>query len=160
MMQPQTGRHPPPCWLARATPAEAPVLAELHAACFPQAWQAGEFNSFFAQGNVLAWLARREQAAIGFIFGWQVAEQCELLALGVLPEVRRTGVARQLLQQLLAAVQTRGLNRVFLEVGVRNAAARALYQALGFNVIGRRKDYYHYPDGRVEDAVTMAWEKG
>lgn len=153
-------RTPLTCHLKPATPDDATTLAALHAACFDRAWQAAEFHSFFARDNVLAWLACREAQPVGFVFAWQVAKQCELLALGVLSDARRAGIARQLMQTVLEAVEARGLTRVFLEVGVGNDAARALYQALGFTVIGRRKDYYHYPDGRVEDAVTMAWEKG
>jgi ribosomal protein S18 acetylase RimI-like enzyme len=40
-----------------------------------------------------------------------------------------------------------------LEVRAQNAAAQKLYQACGFEVIGRRRRYYKAP---VEDALLMA----
>ncbi len=43
---------------------------------------------------------------------------------------------------------------MFLEVGYRNGAARALYEACGFEVVGERPGYYQTPDG-AEDAVIM-----
>ena len=39
-----------------------------------------------------------------------------------------------------------------LEVRVSNAPARSLYERLGFQVIGTRKEYYDDP---VEDALVM-----
>jgi ribosomal-protein-alanine N-acetyltransferase len=40
-----------------------------------------------------------------------------------------------------------------LEVRAENTAAQKLYQACGFEVIGRRRRYYKAP---VEDALLMA----
>jgi ribosomal-protein-alanine N-acetyltransferase len=44
---------------------------------------------------------------------------------------------------------------MFLEVRPSNPNAIKLYQSLGFNEIGRRKDYYPARKGR-EDALVMA----
>ena len=46
---------------------------------------------------------------------------------------------------------------IFLEVRPSNTAAIALYNGLGFNEIGIRKDYYPGQDGR-EDALMLAKE--
>jgi len=46
---------------------------------------------------------------------------------------------------------------VFLEVRPSNPAAIALYEAEGFNEIGRRPRYYPAASGR-EDAIVMALE--
>ena len=46
----------------------------------------------------------------------------------------------------------RGITLVLLEVRPTNAEARALYESLGFRVIGRRKGYY-FDTG--EDALVM-----
>jgi ribosomal-protein-alanine N-acetyltransferase len=43
---------------------------------------------------------------------------------------------------------------VFLEVGSRNEAACALYEACGFESVGERPGYYQTPDG-AEDALIM-----
>jgi ribosomal-protein-alanine N-acetyltransferase len=48
---------------------------------------------------------------------------------------------------------------LFLEVGEANRAARALYDGLGFRVIGRRHRYYATPAG-FEDALVMRRDLG
>jgi len=47
-----------------------------------------------------------------------------------------------------------GATVIFLEVGVNNDAARALYEQHGFVSEGLRKGYYDTPDG-PQDAVIM-----
>jgi ribosomal-protein-alanine N-acetyltransferase len=65
------------------------------------------------------------------------------------------GLGRALLTHLLAEAEQRGVDTVFLEVRPSNTAAMALYDSLGFNRIGTRKDYYPAEDGR-EDAAILA----
>ena len=50
----------------------------------------------------------------------------------VASEVRRQGVARQLMDEAAEWCRRRGLHRLRLEVGAGNAPARRLYTALGF----------------------------
>jgi ribosomal-protein-alanine N-acetyltransferase len=69
----------------------------------------------------------------------------DLQRIAVRPELRRRGVARD----LLAAVDPGG--RMLLEVAAGNAAALAFYAAEGFTEISRRRRYYR--DG--SDAVVM-----
>jgi ribosomal protein S18 acetylase RimI-like enzyme len=52
--------------------------------------------------------------------------------VGVLPAWRRRGVARLLMQALLARAREAGIRHVTLEVIAQNTAARALYAGLGF----------------------------
>jgi len=48
-----------------------------------------------------------------------------------------------------------GLAVCRLEVRQSNQAARKLYESLGFEVTGRRPNYYRVQEGR-EDAILMA----
>ena len=86
-----------------------------------------------------------------------------MVAGGVWPEVelesiavgsawQRQGVARALLAELLGRLAERRYEQINLEVRASNAAARGLYEAVGFLVVGRREGYYADP---VEDAVVM-----
>ena len=47
--------------------------------------------------------------------------------------------------------QALGVRTVYLEVGVRNQPARALYEAIGFEEVGRRRRYY----ANGEDALIL-----
>jgi ribosomal-protein-alanine acetyltransferase len=94
-------------------------------------------------------VSMRDGTVAGFLVWRPLAEgECEVLNLAVAPEFRRQGVARQLLEPLLH----RGGNTVFLEVRESNQAARNLYNSMGFQEVGRRKQYYESPP---EDAIVM-----
>ena len=81
--------------------------------------------------------------------------EAEIHTIGVDPDHQRRGIGRALLRGLLAVADEIGAT-VFLEVRTDNEAARALYEAEGFTVVGLRKRYYR-PSGA--DAYTMRRER-
>ncbi len=60
----------------------------------------------------------------------------ELLAVAVEEQVRRGGVARDLIHRGLSQGRQRGIQGIKVCVGRDNAAARALYEACGFSLYG------------------------
>ena len=70
------------------------------------------------------------------------ADEAEVLTLGVAPEVRRQGIATDLLRAAIAEIRARGGTAMFLEVATGNTAARALYKKFDFVEVGRRRRYY------------------
>lgn len=91
---------------------------------------------------------------VGFLVTWQVLDEVHLLNVAVAPEHRRRGIGRWLVQQLLERALDEKSTWVSLEVRVSNAAAIALYDSLGFVLVGRRREYYADND---EDALLLAW---
>lgn len=85
-------------------------------------------------GQVFAWLTERRGSA------WAVArlgigdQWGGLAAVWVDPVRRRTGAGRALTAALVRAAADRGIERLHLQVEVENAAAIALYTALGFQL--------------------------
>ena len=75
-------------------------------------------------------------------------DEIEILNVAVDPPCRRRGVARSLIQQLLANYR----GTVWLEVRQSNSAARQLYHALGFQVNSVRENYYNAPP---DSAIVM-----
>jgi ribosomal protein S18 acetylase RimI-like enzyme len=63
-----------------------------------------------------------------------------IYCLAVDPAHRRQGLAQATIHALLQKATTLGVNRVWLQVVEANAAARALYDRLGFQSVSR----YHY----------------
>jgi ribosomal-protein-alanine N-acetyltransferase len=45
---------------------------------------------------------------------------------------------------------------VGLEVRASNVSARSLYGKMGFELTGRRQNYYSLPTGEREDAILMS----
>lgn len=83
------------------------------------------------------------------------ANEAHVLNLCVHPKWQNHGIGGELLQCLLDIARDNAVDTVFLEVRPSNHAAVALYEKLGFNTIGTRKDYYPAEDGR-EDAIILA----
>ncbi|MEN3263579.1 ribosomal protein S18-alanine N-acetyltransferase [Pseudonocardia sp.] len=138
---------------------DAERCAELEKLLFPgdDPWSARAFREELRVGH--PYLAARDgdelvgYAGLAFVAAPPRAE-AEIHTIGVDPAHRRRGIGRELLQGLLAIADGAGAT-VFLEVRTDNDAARALYEAEGFTVVGLRKRYYS-PSGA--DAHTMRRE--
>ena len=133
---------------------DAKALAALHSRCFPRPWKAEDFRRYAdmsAYPGLLAWSGPR---LAGFLIVSIAADEAEILTLGTDDALRRQGVASALLTRMMENVEDLGATVIFLEVSVRNNAARALYERHGFVSEGLRKGYYDTPDG-PEDAVIM-----
>jgi ribosomal-protein-alanine N-acetyltransferase len=91
----------------------------------------------------------------GFALGQVVAGEAELLTIAVAPGERRQGLGRRLLDLFLMECAARGASAVYLEVAAGNAAALGLYRSAGFSPAGRRRAYYHAPDGTATDALIL-----
>jgi len=131
---------------------DAAALAALHETCFtmPRPWSAAEFADFL--GSPLCFLLTEPA---GFLLGRVIADEAELLTLAVAPEARRQGSGARLVAAFAQEVRARGATTAFLEVAATNGAAVRLYDRSGWQPAGRRKRYYHAPDGRTEDALVM-----
>lgn len=91
----------------------------------------------------------------GFLVARRVASEWELENIVVAATLRRKGVGKQLLEELLNAARRAESDSVLLEVRESNVAARGLYEKLGFRQTGRRPGYYVNPAGvdASEDAI-------
>jgi ribosomal-protein-alanine N-acetyltransferase len=133
-----------------AGPGAAACLAALHAAAAPaEAWDAAAFGRLLAMPG-----AHALATAAGFVLFRLAADEAEILMLAVLPEARRRGLGRRLVEAAAAMAGRRGARAMFLEVAAGNAAARALYAATGFVEVGTRPGYY--PDGEAALVLRRA----
>lgn len=130
------------------------MISALHKRCFSQPWTTTDFSRFAHAEECDGVVARVGEVITGFIVIRIIADEAEVLTLAVDGPWRRQGVASAILEQAMAVAAGRGAATLFLEVGVRNDAARALYKRLGFIRAGRRARYYTTPDG-PEDALVM-----
>jgi len=94
---------------------------------------------------------------LGYLIALIVADSAEILTCGVDTTHQRCGLATQLLYTLKKTARTHDVTTVFLEVRESNQAARGCYQCIGFQEVGRRRDYYRLNTTR-EDAIVMAWQ--
>jgi ribosomal-protein-alanine N-acetyltransferase len=140
--------------LAWATPADAPVMAAVHAQAFAAPWDAAAFAELMDGPGVFGLIAG-EAAPLGVILCRVVAGEMEVLTVGVDPAARRRGVAKALVAAAVGAARQAGAEAAFLEVAVDNDAAAALYAGFGFRRAGVRRGYYERARGERADALVM-----
>jgi [ribosomal protein S18]-alanine N-acetyltransferase len=125
-------------------------LAAIHAACFPDPWDAKALADLLATPGTFAFAD-----AGGFILARAAAGEAEILTLAAAPAVRRHGLATSLVRAAASHAQQLGAEALFLEVAAGNDAARALYMSLGFTEAGWRKGYYTAGRAVPEDALVL-----
>lgn len=92
----------------------------------------GSFSYQIRNFNV-GYIWEEDGVPAGVIFNHSsVKEEWWVSTLGVLPEFRRRGIARELLHHSLADFKTRGAKRAFLSVITDNLPARNFYLKSGF----------------------------
>jgi polysaccharide biosynthesis protein PslH len=128
-------------------PAQEQDLAEIaeiqHSAPESSQWQAQDYLAFDCQ------IAFMNDHIAGFLVSRSVADkEREILNIAIHPDFRRLHVATELLRAELS----RWPGAHFLEVRESNAAARRLYEGLGFQAIGERPAYYDNPS---ETGIVM-----
>ena len=123
---------------------------------FGEAWTRSQLGGILPMAGVSLILARDpNDGTVGFSLFRTVADESELLLIAVAPGQQRRGVGRVLLDDFLHRARNESVSRVHLEVRDGNSALR-LYRDAGFSPVGRRRNYYHAPDGQRFDAVTLA----
>jgi ribosomal-protein-alanine N-acetyltransferase len=80
-----------------------------------------------------------------------IPPDADLQTIAVAPRAQGRGLGRELLDRAIAEARHRGCSQVMLEVAHDNEPAIALYASVGFESLGRRRDYY----GPGLDAVIM-----
>ena len=125
---------------------------------FGEAWTRSQCAGILPMAGVALRLAHDADGNVtGFSLMRVVADEAELLLIAVDPVAQHSGIGGALLDDFVDIATGQGARRLHLEVRDGNPAI-ALYQVVGFKLAGRRRDYYHGPDGEARDALTLAWE--
>ncbi len=140
-------------WTIRAMePGDLPRCAAIEATA-PDPWTEPQLAEELASDFGRLFVACRDGQTAGLAVFQLAAGEASLNALTVDPAARRQGAGRALLTGALAALRAEGAQSCFLEVRAGNAAARALYESVGFAAAGVRRGFYRNP---AEDGVVMA----
>lgn len=139
--------------LAPMTEADLDAVLAIEAATAAFPWQRGHFADSLKAGYS-GWTLRVGGQVVGYAMVMAAVDEAHLLNIAIDPALQRRGLGRWLLVRAMDAARQSGMFSMLLEVRPSNEGARALYAALGFAEIGRRKGYYPAADGR-EDAIVM-----
>ena len=132
-------------------------------------WTKGNFSDSLAAGH-WAYCVRpqRDQVVKGSYLDPEVlwaycilfpaVDELHLLNITVSPQLRKLGIGRRMMAAIEGVAAQQNMPRIILEVRPSNLAAVTLYQKLGYEQIGVRKNYYplNTQTGMREDALVMA----
>jgi [ribosomal protein S18]-alanine N-acetyltransferase len=132
--------------------------ARLHREAFAplgeRPWTRQDMAELLASSNAGGLLLQIDDEDAGVALWRTAVDEAELLTIAVQAAHRRRGAGHMLLRAVIERVQRQGVRVLFLEVGVDNPAARALYAQAGFEEVGRRVGYYTRPNG-LADALVL-----
>lgn len=121
---------------------------------FGEAWTRAQCAGILPMSGVVLTLATADGRTVGFTLARRTVDEAELLLIAVHPEASGRGIGGSLVGRFVAEQQAAGARHLHLEVRDGNPAV-SLYRAHGFEVAGRRANYYRGPEGEKFDAMTM-----
>ena len=110
-----------------------------------------EINNPFAKYIV----AFNESEILGFIGGWIIASEGDIVNVAVHPNYRKFGIGSTLLKNFIDLGLQENWVKLNLEVRESNIAAQNLYKKFNFKLDGIRKEYY---EDNKENAILMSYD--
>ncbi len=126
-------------------------IAHLEQENFSEPWSEKQLMELLDRPEYCYLVAVEGGVILGYAGMVQVGDEGQITNIATARNARRRGVAKCLLTQLLASADDRGIRAFSLEVRDSNVPAISLYEKLGFQLAGVRKNFYRKPteDGRI-----------
>ena len=143
--------------ITKMTSAHVAQVAELETLCFSDPWSERSVASEL-ENKLSYWLVAVEDDRVaGYVGSQTVMGETDMMNIAVHPDFRRRGIGESLVNALVERLKTMDSHCLTLEVRASNVPAIALYEKMGFQQIGLRKNYYRNPK---EDALILRkeWE--
>lgn len=137
----------------RAELSDIPAVAALERAEFPDGADEGMLARLWETDGGVILAAEEGNDLLGYVWARFVLDEGDIGNVAVAPDSRCRGIGAALLKALFAESERRGAAVLQLEVRESNLAARRLYEKNGFEIVGKRKNYYEKP---AEDAILMS----
>jgi len=129
------------------------AVQEIEREIFLTPWPRNAYRREIVQNRMASYIVIRDgDELVGYAGLWKMHDEAHVTTVGVRRRDQGRGFGLALMLGLIDRAFTLQARWVTLEVRASNYGAMALYEKLGFKVIGRRRGYYT-DDG--EDAVVM-----
>jgi ribosomal-protein-alanine N-acetyltransferase len=166
------------------TYADIPQIVEMEKQCFSDPWSEKSFEDSIARedtiflvceetpseqsiklsqdvknlaGDISSFKKENVVEITGYIGLYISFDEANITNVAVSPEYRQKGYGEALVTTDQKLAKEKNVKKMFLEVRVSNHPAISLYEKLGFEKIGIRKNFYEYPR---EDAYIMSCDLG
>jgi ribosomal-protein-alanine N-acetyltransferase len=132
---------------------DIPVVQTIEREIFLTPWPRNAYRRELSQNRLATYVVIREgDEIVGYAGLWRMHDEAHVTTVGVRRQDQGKGYGLALMLALIERAYAIGSRWMTLEVRASNYGAMALYEKLGFKVIGRRRGYYT-DDG--EDAIVM-----
>ena len=125
-------------------------LALLEKQCFSVPWSEKALRAELEKDNSRFFVAITKNEVSGYIGANNVLGEVYIDNIAVFYNYRGFGIGTALLKHLIKVSEDENCEFITLEVRESNIVARKLYEKLGFQNLGVRKNFYEQPK---EDAV-------
>jgi ribosomal-protein-alanine N-acetyltransferase len=129
---------------------DLPAVLSIERRAFETPWSLAMFVLELSKPSGICLALTDGDRLCGYLVCSRYADVWHLMNVAVMPERRRQGIARRLLEGLFDEAGPDA--RYTLEVRTSNHGAIAMYEQLGFRPAGHRRRYYH---DNGEDALIM-----
>ena len=138
--------------IVRMNESHVSAVAELERQNFSDPWPDIAVRGELTNKLALWLVALEDGEVVGYVGSQTVLQEADMMNIAVADTHRRRGIAKMLVEELIRQLHAYQLTR---EVRASNAPAISLYEALGFQQVGLRKNYYRKPK---EDALILRKE--
>lgn len=130
-------------------------IAELEKVCFSDPWSVNSITSELHNPLSLWIVAIEGDKLAGYVGSQSVMGWADMMNIAVSPDFRKRGIGCRLVDELICRLKENQVTCLTLEVRASNDPAIALYRKMGFELVGRRPNYYRNPK---EDALILRKE--
>lgn len=128
---------------------DLPEVIAMEARAFSHPWPPEAFEDLSFTDSLLLC---DDDTMLGYIMYHRVLDECAIVNFAIDPPMQGKGYGQVLLQKAIQRIVSQHIRFVYLDVRISNAAARHLYEKMGFRRMGIRRGYYTHPD---EDSLVM-----
>jgi ribosomal-protein-alanine N-acetyltransferase len=142
-------------FIRRMQEVDLAAVRVIEAMSFSNPWSETTFRGEIQNMSIsfpLVVIRRPGDEVVAYIIFWHIRDDVQVNNIAVRPDCRGLGLGEALMRFAIDKVRKAGAAFMTLEVRPSNKPAVALYEKLGFEVLGTRKNYYTKPD---EDACVM-----
>ena len=146
----------------RGVPADVDGMASIERVSFSDPWSAETLSAACALRHMRVLVAEESgrvggeggaaPVLVGYVLALVMADEGEIADVAVAPDARGRGVARALLDQMIADMVAEGVRALYLEVRESNLSAQLFFKKMGFKAVLVLRSHY---DDTDEAAYVM-----
>ncbi len=127
-------------------------VAEIEKSCFSKPWSQKAIEAELLNENAHFYVLLYDNKVVGYGGMHMAVDECYIANIAVLPNFRKNGFGKAITTHLIKEAEKLSCEFISLEVRPSNKPAVSLYNTLGFEEVGKRKNFYTSP---VEDGLIM-----